>query len=181
MKSVGQKLVRELKHEATADQIAQKLHGATDPQYCRAQDIIDLQLMLSREKVDYAEIKDICKRLFANRRRQTWPSKVVATKEWRVAYDRTKGTLPVLPTIDEAVVWTNELMDAIDKSKSRPSKKISRSQMTIVLDSHKRIRSGEVSSTLTTKCNVEILDVYSVEEGEESLAQVPVQELPTFN
>ena len=104
-------------------QIAQKLHGATDPQYCRAQDLIDLQLMLSREKVDYAEVKDICKRLFANRRRQHWPSRVVATEEWRIAYDRTKGTLPVLPTIDEAVVWANELIDAIDKSKSEPSKK----------------------------------------------------------
>ena len=36
--------------------------------------------------------------------------------------------------------------------------------MTIVLDSHKRIRTGEVSPTLTMKCNVEILDVYSVED-----------------
>ena len=104
-------------------QIAQKLHGATDPQYCRAQDLIDLQLMISREKVDYAEVRDICKRLFANRRRQPWPSKVVATEEWRIAYDRTKGILPVLPTIDEAVAWANDLIDAIDKSKSKPSKK----------------------------------------------------------
>ena len=36
--------------------------------------------------------------------------------------------------------------------------------MTIVLDSHERIRSGEVSPTLTTKCNVAVLDVYSVED-----------------
>ena len=36
--------------------------------------------------------------------------------------------------------------------------------MTIVLDSHNRIRSGEVSPTLTTKCNVTVLDVYSVED-----------------
>ena len=34
--------------------------------------------------------------------------------------------------------------------------------MTIVLDSHNRIRSGEASPTLTTKCNVAVLDVYSV-------------------
>ena len=36
--------------------------------------------------------------------------------------------------------------------------------MTIVLDSHNRIRSGEVSPTLTTKCNVAVLDAYSVED-----------------
>ena len=34
--------------------------------------------------------------------------------------------------------------------------------MTIVLDSHKRIRTGEVSPTLTMKCNVAVLEVYSV-------------------
>ena len=36
--------------------------------------------------------------------------------------------------------------------------------MTIVLDSHRRIRSGEVAPTQTTKCNVAVLDVYSVED-----------------
>ena len=94
-------------------QIAQKLHGATDSLYCRAQDLVDLQLMVLREKVDYAEVNAICNRLFANRRRQSWPSEVNATEEWRIAYDRTKGTLPVLPTIDEAVIWVNELIAKI--------------------------------------------------------------------
>ena len=68
-------------------QIAQKLHGATDSLYCRAQDLVDLQLMVLREKVDYAEVNAICNRLFANRRRQSWPSEVNATEEWRIAYD----------------------------------------------------------------------------------------------
>lgn len=36
--------------------------------------------------------------------------------------------------------------------------------MTIVFDSHRCIRLGEVSPTLTTKCNVAVLDVYSVED-----------------
>ena len=40
--------------------------------------------------------------------------------------------------------------------------------MTIVLDSHERIRPGEVSPTLTTKCNVEVLDVYSVADEKRS-------------
>lgn len=97
-----------------AHQLAQKLHGATDSQYCRAQDLIDLQLMVAREKIDYAEARSICQRLFANRRKQSWPAKVVATEEWRIAYDRTKGNLPVLTTVDEAVSWTNDLIAKID-------------------------------------------------------------------
>ena len=44
--------------------------------------------------------------------------------------------------------------------------------MTIVLDSHKRIRTGEVSPTLTTKCNVAVLDVYSVEDEKWPSAKV---------
>jgi len=102
-----------------AHQMAQKLHGATDAQYCRAQDLIDLQLMAAREKIDYAEVKSICWRLFANRRKQPWPAKVVATEEWRITYDRTKGALPVLPTVDEAVAWANGLIARIDKVAER--------------------------------------------------------------
>jgi len=106
-----------------AHQFAQKLHGVTDPQYCRAQDLIDLQLMASREKVDNAEVGDICIRLFANRRKQAWPAKVVLSEEWRIAYDRTKGSLPVLPTVDEAVAWANDLIAKIDAAKGETAKK----------------------------------------------------------
>lgn len=47
--------------------------------------------------------------------------------------------------------------------------------MTIVLDSHNRIRSGEVSPTLTTKCNVAVLDVYSVEDEKRSSVKEGVE------
>lgn len=43
--------------------------------------------------------------------------------------------------------------------------------MTVVLDSHRRIRSGEVSPTLTPKCNVAVLDVYSVEDEKRNAAK----------
>ena len=43
--------------------------------------------------------------------------------------------------------------------------------MTVVLDSHNRIRSGEVSPTLTTKCNVAVLDVYSLENEDQPSCQ----------
>lgn len=100
-----------------AHQFAQKLHGVTDTQYCRAQDLVDLQLMASREAIDDAEVNAICKRLFANRHKQPWPSKVVVSEEWRIAYDRTKSDLPVLPSVDEAVIWANDLIERIAAAK----------------------------------------------------------------
>ena len=93
-----------------AHQIAQKIHGATDPDYVRAQDVIDLQLMMKRESVDKAEVRQICKRLFANRKKQSWPPKLEVSDEWRVAYAGMVGDIPVLPTVDEAVDWANELI-----------------------------------------------------------------------
>lgn len=53
--------------------------------------------------------------------------------------------------------------------------------MTMVFDSHRRIRSGEVSLTLTTKCNVAVLDVYSVEDGDRNADQCSDLSTHTFN
>ena len=99
-----------------AHQIAQKIHGATDPDYVRVQDVIDLQLMMKRESVDRTEVRQICKRLFANRKKQSWPPKIEISDEWRVAYAGMVGDIPVLPTVDDAVAWTNELIAKIDAS-----------------------------------------------------------------
>lgn len=99
-----------------AHQIAQKIHGATDPDYVRVQDVIDLQLMMKRESVDRTEVRQICKRLFANRKKQSWPPKIEISDEWRVAYAGMVGDIPVLPTVDDAVAWANELIAKIDAS-----------------------------------------------------------------
>ena len=99
-----------------AHQIAQKLHGATDPDYVRAQDVIDLQLLMKRESVDMVEIRQICKRLFANRKKQIWPPKLMASEEWRVAYAGMASELSVLTTADEAIAWANELVAKIEKA-----------------------------------------------------------------
>lgn len=97
-----------------AHQIAQKLHGATDTDYVRAQDVIDLQLMMKHEVVNMSEVRQICKRLFANRKKQYWPPKIEVSDEWRVAYAGMVGDLTVLPTVDEAVDWANKLISEID-------------------------------------------------------------------
>ena len=94
-------------------QFALKLHGVTDSQYSRVQDLIDLQLMAAREDIDFAEVNSVCRRLFANRRKQPWPTEVQLSDEWRISYERLKMNLPVLPTADEAVVWVNNLISSI--------------------------------------------------------------------
>jgi len=98
-----------------AHQIAQKLHGVTDVRTVRVQDLIDLQLMMAHEEVDLKEVCGICRRLFANRKLQPWPSRVEPTKGWALAYAETKAQLPVLATIDEAVSWVNDLIARIEK------------------------------------------------------------------
>ena len=98
-------------------QIAQKLHGVTDPDYVRAQDLIDLQLMLAREKIDFAEVHAVCMRLFGNRRKHSWPPVPdTSSEEWRTSYGRLKANLPVLPTIEDATAWLNELIKRIGRA-----------------------------------------------------------------
>lgn len=95
-------------------QVAQKLHGVTDPDYVRAQDLIDLQLMFSYEKIDLGEVNSICSRLFPNRQKHAWPTRFAAEgEEWRLAYDKLKGELPVLPTFREAEDWLNQQITRI--------------------------------------------------------------------
>lgn len=94
-------------------QIAQKLHGATDVRTVRVQDLIDLQLIMAREKVNLREMRQICERLFANRKAQTWPPLFRTTDEWRIAYDKTRDDLDVLDSCDDAGSWLNELIRKI--------------------------------------------------------------------
>jgi hypothetical protein len=57
----------------------------------------------------------ICKRLFANRKRQQWPSRIVKGERWDDIYQ--EGTVSVkglLPTVDEAIEWANDLIKRIE-------------------------------------------------------------------
>lgn len=98
-------------------QIAQKLHGATDEKTIRAQDLVDLQLIMAHEVVDLREVKRICERVFGNRNAQVWPPMLKVTDEWRMAYDKTKGDLAVLPSCDDAASWVNDLIDKVSQAK----------------------------------------------------------------
>ena len=94
-------------------QVAQKLHGATERNSKRAHDLIDLQLILAKNKIDKGKTASICRELFRYRHKQPWPSPIVKNENWDIAYADQKGNLPVLPTVDEAIVWANELIAKI--------------------------------------------------------------------
>ena len=94
-------------------QVAQKLHGATERGSKRAHDLIDLQLIFAQEDIDMATTATVCRELFRYRRKQPWPTFVVKNENWDEAYIEQKGNLDVLPTVDDAIVWVNELITKI--------------------------------------------------------------------
>ena len=94
-------------------QIAQKLHAVTEPSSKRAHDLIDLQIIINNDKIDYAKTNDICRRLFKYRNMQPWPSKVIKGEDWDMLYDNQSAGLNVLPNINDAINWVNNLIDKI--------------------------------------------------------------------
>lgn len=97
-------------------QIAQKLHGSSAPSSKRAHDLIDLQLIMGKVDVDMKLAGEICRKLFRYRKTHEWPPTVVKGEDWEQTYDDQKADLPVLPTVDEAVAWANELIGKIDRA-----------------------------------------------------------------
>jgi len=98
-------------------QIAQKLHAVSGTGSDRAHDLIDLQLMATHSKLDFADIKATCERLFGYRREQAWPPTLVKGANWDSVYAKARETLrddaSILATVDEAVAWANDLIDRI--------------------------------------------------------------------
>ncbi len=91
-------------------QIAQKLHGVSEADSHRAHDLIDLQLIVSKGEIDYQRTCEICHRLFLYRKKQVWPPTVVKGVDWESIYDEENDKHAVLPSVDEAIVWANELI-----------------------------------------------------------------------
>jgi len=96
-------------------QIAQKLHALTGEGSERAHDLIDLQIIVNNEDVNFVKTKNACTRLFDSRKMQTWPPIVIKDSGWDSLYSAQLGELDVLPTIDEAVDWANEFIMKVEK------------------------------------------------------------------
>lgn len=97
-------------------QIAQKLHGASEPRSKRAHDLIDLQVIMHRGTIDLALARKTCERLFAYRAMQPWPAVVKKNEGWDDLYAAQVLPPPVLQSVDEAVAWVNELIASIAKA-----------------------------------------------------------------
>ncbi len=103
---------------SVSHQVAQKLHALTAPRSKRAHDLLDLQLIAANSQMDLPEILKVCRRLFGYRKMQTWPPTLQSGTDWAERYDAQKTGLPVLPSVDEAVAWANDLIQRIDDAEA---------------------------------------------------------------
>jgi hypothetical protein len=101
-------------------QIAQKLHALSTDGSERAHDMIDLQVIVKNEKIDYPLTKNACVRLFQFRRQQSWPPKIVKGDGWDTLYSSQVSELDVFQNVDEAIAWTNDLIIAIENTGKIP-------------------------------------------------------------
>lgn len=99
-------------------QIAQKLHACSGPGSERAHDLVDLQLLMQAAPPELAKVRVTATRLFTYRRGHAWPPLVVAGSDWDSLYAAAAEGLPVLPEVQAAVAWTNELITRIDEAPS---------------------------------------------------------------
>lgn len=97
-------------------QVAQKLHGVSAPKSKRAHDLVDLQLILNNSEINFELARCLCQKLFSYRKVHQWPPLIVKGEEWESVYNAQRRGLEVLDSVDEAVVWANELIEKIDKA-----------------------------------------------------------------
>lgn len=94
-------------------QIAQKLHAVSSEGNERARDLADLQLLDTGEELDLGQVAATCVRLFEYRQQQAWPPSIVGGERWGTLYAEAAEGLDVLPTVEAAVEWTNDLVRRI--------------------------------------------------------------------
>lgn len=94
-------------------QVAQKLHAVSELGSERVRDLVDLQLLEKREQLDLTQIKATCFRLFDYRRRHQWPPTIELDAEWGDLYEAAIEGVNVLPDVDAAVAWANDLIKRI--------------------------------------------------------------------
>ncbi|ORW16742.1 hypothetical protein AWC19_22030 [Mycobacterium palustre] len=104
-------------------QIAQKIHAATEQGSTRAHDLVDLQLLwhagtLGGQGLDLPKLADRCRRTFAYRQAHTWPpisamSNALETR-YQVAKNEANQADLLVATLPEACAWLNARIEEID-------------------------------------------------------------------
>lgn len=105
-------------------QIAQKIHAVTDPDFVRAHDLVDLQLLWEAGP-NPTDIRRLCVRTFEFRRALQWPPLPLRPMDdWGVAYDEARqdtevdGGTPVLVDIAAAREWLERVITEIESRAS---------------------------------------------------------------
>ena len=101
-------------------QIAQKIHALTDPDYSRAHDLVDLQLLWAAGP-DLVSVREFCVRTFGFRRAQEWPPLPLRPMDgWAPAYQLSReetevdGDSLVLADIDSAREWFKQMIKSVN-------------------------------------------------------------------
>ena len=73
--------------------------------------------MAAKEPIDFRTVRQICVRLFTNRKMQPWPAHVVKGNGWDSLYDVAKLNIDGIMPLDEAIAWANKLIVKIDAAR----------------------------------------------------------------
>lgn len=95
-------------------QIAQKFHGATDPDENRPRDILDIYILRQTYSFDIDRLRISVEELFAQRSKQSWPAPIELRAGWESVIagliDQNKFTCTVAEVLNAVNAFALELM-----------------------------------------------------------------------
>lgn len=97
-------------------QIAQKLHASSAAGSDRARDLVDLQLLGTRESLELVKVRATCIRLFAYRKAHAWPPSVVEGADWATLYAEAAEGLDVAADVADAIDWLSDFITQIEQA-----------------------------------------------------------------
>jgi len=104
-------------------QIAQKIHAATEPNSQRAHDLVDLQLLwhagtVGGQGLDLPMLTDRCRRTFAYRKAHAWPPTAAMSDILEALYQKAKDEASqadlLAENLAQACAWLNARIEEID-------------------------------------------------------------------
>lgn len=97
-------------------QIAQKIHAVSAPGSDRVRDLVDLQLLMDKENINYSVVAKTCRRLFDYRKGHSWPPVLRSGQDWESLYSEASEGIPISQSLAEAIIWFNGIIQEIDKN-----------------------------------------------------------------
>lgn len=89
-------------------QIAQKIHGITEPDSDRGHDLYDIWLLIQLREIDPRTIKDLISRTFTYRKTHTWTGEILATAKLETSYEESVRDIRTAPHFIDALKAVNE-------------------------------------------------------------------------